>query len=106
MKKMWEIFVPTEMIGVKGLRPIRTRYHRVWDANVRAITGGLTILSPAKGQWVSPSGELFAERMIPVRVVATNAEMDTIIDFTMKYYNQEAILAYAISTEVIVKLRA
>ena len=76
MKYLWEILVPT--VRRKDGKPIRTRYHRVWDGKVRAIAGGLTILQPAKGQWVSPSGELFSERMIPVRVACSEEQIDKI----------------------------
>lgn len=96
-RTMWEILVPT--IRNDG-RPFRTRYHRVWDAKVREISGGLTVLTPTKGQWVSPDGKLFLERMIPVRIVASEAEIDDIIKMSMTYYEQEAILAYQISTKV------
>lgn len=72
-----------------------------WDNRVRRITGGLTILPPAKGQWVSPDGELFKERMIPVRIVCTRAEIQKIISMTMDFYEQLAILAYKVSDEVL-----
>ena len=49
-------------------KPFRTRYHRVWDEKVRKISGGLTIMKPAVGQWLSNDDELFKERMIPVRI--------------------------------------
>lgn len=97
---LWEILVPT--IRNDG-RPFRTRYHRVWDAKVRAISGGVTIMPVAKGQWISGEGELFMERMIPVRVIATREQMDAIVDMTIKYYEQLAVLAYKISDEVILK---
>lgn len=104
--QVWEILVPT----VRRLEPekyYRTRYHRVWDQKVRAITGGLTIMTPAKGQWINPeTGELFSERMIPVRIVATRAEIERVIDLTMDYYDQLAVLCYKISDEVILKTRA
>ena len=92
---LWEILVPT--VRPDGKRYFTVRYHRVWDAKVRAISGGLTILSPAKGQWVSPDGVLFAERMIPVRVIATEAEIDEVIKLTLEYYEQQAVLCYRIS---------
>lgn len=105
MKGMWEILVPTERRTEPG-KYYRTRYHRVWDAKVREITGGLTIMSPALGQWVNPStGELFKERMIPVRIVATREEIELIIYLTLKYYDQLAVLCYRISDEVIVKFK-
>jgi hypothetical protein len=123
MSSMWEILVPTEK-RVKSAQPslslgegdyaealelwrkknsYTTRYHRVWDSKVRAITGGLTILTPAKGQWVSPDGMLFLERMIPVRIVATREQIEQIIDLTLEYYDQLAVLCYKVSDEVIIK---
>jgi hypothetical protein len=99
-KSLWEILVPT--VSNEG-KPYRTRYHRVWDARVRALTNGLTILTPAKGQWISPEGQLYCERMIPVRVLCTKTDIEKIIDFSMVYYDQLAILAYKISDEVILK---
>lgn len=131
MTSMWEILVPTEK-RIKSPPPdvgdfadgdgtdggyaeaiarwkIRnsysTRYHRVWDAKVREITGGLTILTPAKGQWVAPDGVLYAERMIPVRIVATREQIEQIIEYTLTYYDQLAVLCYKISDEVIIKER-
>lgn len=104
MTSMWEILVPTERRVSPG-RFYTTRYHRVWDTKVRTITGGLTILTPAKGQWVSPDGELFSERMIPVRIMGTREQIETIIDMTMEYYDQLAIMCYRVSDEVILKYR-
>lgn len=75
----------------------------VTDEKVRAITGGLTILSPAKGQWVSPSGELFKERMIPVQVACTEEQIEQIADLTAKHYDQLAILFYCVSNNIKIK---
>jgi hypothetical protein len=100
-KGLWEILVPT--VRNDG-RPIRTRYHRVWDAKVRVISGGLTIMPVAKGQWVYKE-ELFEERMIPVRIIATEAEMEEIIEMTMEYYDQLAVLAYKVADKVILRHR-
>ncbi len=101
-KEMWEILVPTKSNEGK---PYRTRYHKVWDVKVRFITNGLTILTPAKGQWLSNEGDLYCERMIPVRIICTREEIEKIIDITMEYYNQLAVLAYKISDECILKHR-
>jgi hypothetical protein len=100
-KELWEILVPTMR---NDGRPFRLRYHRVWDAKVRAISGGLTVMPVAKGQWVHGE-KLFTERMIPVRIVASRAEMDNIIDMSIKYYDQIAMLAYKVSEVVILKYR-
>lgn len=97
---LYEILLPCQTNSGK---PIRTRQHREWDRRVRRITHGLTVLPPAKGQWVSPSGELFAERMIPVRIAATAEQMAFIADLTAKFYNQEAVMYYRISDEVVIK---
>lgn len=96
---LWEILVPC--VRNDG-RPIRTRCHRVWDKNVRDISGGLTIMKPAIGQWVDPhKGDLYKERMIPVRFVATRTQMDEIVDMTCVYYDQLAVLCYRIADEVV-----
>ena len=100
-KDLWEVLVPT--VRNDG-RPFRLRYHRVWDAKVRAISGGLTIMPVAKGQWVH-GNELFKERMIPVRIIATRAEIEAIVDMTIKYYEQIAVLAYRVSDDVLLKYR-
>jgi len=97
---LFEILVPCQTN--KG-KPIRTRQHREWDRRVRRITGGLTVLPPTKGQWVSPSGEIFAERMIPVRIMAERVDMEEIADMTASFYRQEAVMYYQVSDYVIIK---
>lgn len=98
--KFYEILVPTQFNDGK---PIRTRYHRVWDKKVRDITGGLTIIPPIRGQWISSDGELFSERMIPVRIACTAEQIEQIADISAEYYKQKAILYYLISEEVTIK---
>ena len=100
MKALYEILVPTKSNEGK---PYRTRYHRVWDKKVRAISGGLTIFSPSKGQWVSSEGELFNERMIPVRICCTEQEIEQIANMTAKHYNQKAIMYYCVSSNIVIK---
>lgn len=100
---VWEILVPTEMYNINGkLRPIHTRHHRVWDKRIRAITGGLTIMVPAKGHWIAPSGELFVERMIPVRLCCSEEHIQQISKITAQHYNQQAVMYYQVSTHVVV----
>ena len=99
--EMWEIMVPT-MSNEK--KPFRTRYHKVWDKSVYEIAGGVTIMTPVKGKWVFKDDEkLFEERMIPVRIVCTRAQIEKIITMTIKYYDQLAVIAYKISDEVIIR---
>lgn len=96
--EMWEILVPT--ITNEG-KPIKTRFHKAWDKKVYSITKGLTILQPTKGKWVSPTGTLFAERMIPVRIACSEDQIREIMIMSKKYYDQLAIMSYRISDHVI-----
>lgn len=98
--ELYEILVPTQTN--KG-KPIRTRYHRVWDEKVRQITGGLTVLSPVKGYWTATSETVYKEKMIPVRIACDPEKIEQIADMTAKYYDQEAVMYYLISKEVTIK---
>jgi len=104
-KKLWEILVPTvrRVADAKGVfRPYRKRFHKkVWDPEVRKISGGLTIMMPVKGEWVGPGNELFSERMIPVRFIATEGEAKAIAVMTARIYDQKAVLCYLISDTVM-----
>ena len=97
---LYEILVPCSR---NDGTPIRTRQHREWDRRVRKLTGGLTVLPPGRGQWQSPTGQLFSERMIPVRIATTRDVMERVADITAKFYEQEAVMFYVISTEVVIK---
>lgn len=97
---LYEVLVPTVRNNGK---PYRTRHHREWDKQVRRITNGLTIQAPAKGQWVSPSGDLFIERMIPVRIIATKEQILEVLRLTFKHYSDQlAILCFKVSDEAII----
>jgi hypothetical protein len=108
-KGLWEILLPTvyRTKTQKDGSPkyYTTKFHKVWDKKIRSISGGLTVTSAVKGQWISPEGELFVERMLPVRIIASKSEMDAIVDYSLKYYDQLAILAYKISDQVILRHR-
>jgi hypothetical protein len=98
MKSLFEIYVPTVL---NSGRPIRTRQHREWDNRVCRITGGLTVYKPVIGQWIDQSdNQLYKERMIPVRILATDEEMKVIAKMTKTFYAQIKVLYYKISNEV------
>ena len=80
-------------------------YNHQWDEQVRNITGGLTILGLAKGSWIDPSGKICTENIIPVRISCTKNNIEKIIDLTIKHYDQQAVLAYQISSDVKIKYR-
>ena len=101
MKKyMWEILVPASNNADLNFS---YEHHKSWDEYVKAVAGGITINKTAKGEWVSPDGTLFKDRIIPVRIMCTEAEIEKIISFTIAHYKQEAVLAYEVSNHV--KLR-
>jgi len=96
-KLLWEILVPKFSNDKKEFE---IKHHKEWDEKVREISGGLTILRTAKGQWINTNEKIFAEEMIPVRIYCYEEDIDKIMDYTLKYYNQEAIFAYLVSDNV------
>lgn len=99
-KKLYEILVPASN-NKQG--KFTYAHHKKWDAFVMEISKGVTIMKTGKGEWVSPEGELYKDRVIPCRIACTAEEIDKIIDFTITHYNQLAVMAYCISEEVIIK---
>jgi len=90
---LWEILVPTIM----DEKLVKTSHHKIWDMKVRAISSGLTILKTTKGEWISSDGELFAEKMIPVRIACSENAIEDIMDITIEHYKQEEAMAYKVS---------
>lgn len=102
-KCLWQIMVPCNF---NDGRPVRTRHHREWDRQVRRITGGMTILPPSKGQWVDPTdGKLYADRVIPVNLIATADEMEVISEITMRHYDQLAVMFFKLSDTAIIRFK-
>ena len=97
---LWEILVPCMFEDTKT--PVSTKHHKEWDKYVRTISPGLTILKPAKGQWIHED-KLYEDRVITVRLTASRSEVEKIVDFTIVHYRQLAVMAYKISNEVIIK---
>ncbi len=98
--KLWEILVPT----IRNGKPVRTKHHKEWDKWVQRISGGLTIFKPTKGKWISNnSGVNHEERMIPVRIACEEKDIHKIIEFTIRHYEQEAVMAYLLSEQVVIK---
>lgn len=99
-KFLWEILVPCQW---NDGRPVRTRHHRVWDAKVRDICGGLTIMRPAVGQWVDPAdGRLYHERVIPVRIMATEEEISAVVQATIQHYQQLVVMHFKVSEACVI----
>ena len=102
-KALWEILVPaywdasqrSPYLSNDGVIP-RT-HHEVWDEQVRAISGGMTIFKSGIGEW-----EASRERMIPVRFMATRDEALKLANFTKEHYKQFAVMVYKLSDEVFI----
>jgi hypothetical protein len=97
---LYQILVPSRN---KDDAEILPSYHQVWDEKVREIAGGLTILSDAKGKWTSPDGKAVFEKMIPVLISCTPDQIEVIIDFTLEYYEQQAVFAFKMTDDVLIR---
>ena len=101
-KTLWEILVPKcDNTG----KEYDLAHHHKWDERVRSLAGGLTILKSAKGQWISPEGQLFSEQMIPVRIYCDEPSIESILNLTLQHYDQKAVMAYEVSRNVKLKHR-
>jgi len=96
---LWEILVP---VKDNTGHEFPVKHHRQWDDRVREITGGLTIMRTAKGQWLDHDGELFNEKMIPVRLACNEKQARKVMDLTLAHYKQLVVMAYRVSDRVIV----
>jgi hypothetical protein len=97
--KLYEILVPTH--SKEGMR-LSDEFHKGWDEAVCDITGGLTLLKTVKGSWVSESGTV-KETMIPVRIAMEESQVDGILELTLRYYDQDAVMIYTVSEHVMIK---
>lgn len=52
-----------------------------------------------KGQWVCPEGKTYKEIMIPVRIMCTPEQLKEIVDYSLEFYQQKAIMVTLISQE-------
>lgn len=100
MKLLYEILVPTRY-GDGKMSPIKTRHHKKWDERIQAISGGMTILSSARGKWTFQGVE-YPEKVIPVRIMCTEAQMKKIVEITISHYRQKAVMYYVLSNQVFI----
>ena len=98
---LWEILIPqADNDGSQW----SVAWHQQWDAKVSKLAGGISIFHSIKGIWLNPkSVRRFDDYMIPVRIACDRKTMDEIVDITMSHYAQDAVMAYVISTEVVIK---
>jgi hypothetical protein len=92
--ELWTVLVPATY---PDGQEIDVFTHRLWDERVRTLVGGLTIMKPVKGEWVSLDGDIFREQMIPVLVACTEDQLDQVIGLVAEFYQQQAVMAYRTS---------
>lgn len=97
---LYEILIPTVHPDNTEILPV---YRDVWIEKITEIAGGLTVLSDAKGTWTTPDGKMCFENMIPVLINCTPEQINKIIDFTLAYYQQEAVFAFKMTDDVIIR---
>jgi hypothetical protein len=93
---MWEILVPASTEN----NEFSYEHHKQFDDFVKQKASGLTIMKSAKGEWISPDGRLFKDKMIPCRICCSHTNIREIMRFALEHYRQESILAYMISNHV------
>lgn len=93
--KLYEILVPCQWNNGK---PIRRKHHQEWDSRVREISGGLTVMKPAIGQWVH-EGDVYKDRTIPVRIMCSDSAMERIASMTIEHYEQLAVMYHVVSND-------
>lgn len=96
-KKLWEMLIPENYL--------KTKQFTLWQELVHDISGGITILSTAKGTWISPKGDLLKDAMVPIRFIATEVEAQTIAELSLVYFEQQAIMYYKISDQPVIIFR-
>tara|TARA_R110000824_G_scaffold400038_1_gene606672 strand:+ start:4577 stop:4948 length:372 start_codon:yes stop_codon:yes gene_type:complete len=94
---LWEILIPasstkTQFSGV---------HHKAWYAKIIELAGGLSVFKTLKGEWISPNGEVFKDRMSPVRISCTLPEIKHIMFITKAHYDELEIMAYKVSDHVL-----
>lgn len=95
---LYEILVPT-LYG-DTLKPIPIKLHKKWDSEVIKMTGGMTILSPAKGKWNYKGVAYPDEKVIPVRIACELKDIESIVLMTLRLYRQKAVMYYLVSEYV------
>jgi len=91
--KLFEILIPAER---------KLEHHLDWDAKVTSITGGLSIMPIIRGHWQSDLECIVREKMVPVRLIASDEQMLQIAQLTGEHYQQKSIMYYVISQEAFV----
>jgi len=95
---LWEILVP---VASNDGVPFSEDHHEAFRRVVRGLPGnsGTTTRPAGDGDWQDgDTGEVYAEKMIPIRFRACKADAQRIAEHTRKFYGQIAVMAYKIAS--------
>jgi len=96
---LWEILVP---VANNQKVPFSDDHHEAFRRILRQLPGnnGTTTRPVGDGDWVDgDTGELFAEKMIPIRFRACRADAERMAAHARKFYDQIEVMAYRLAPE-------
>lgn len=95
--RLYEILIP---VNYNDGTPIPEYLRQEWIRNATALAGGSTVLPEVQGKWYQ-NDFLYAEPMTPVRIaLADGFSLGTLIEDAKRWFHQEVIMYYVLSTEV------
>jgi hypothetical protein len=94
---LWEILIP--VASNEGI-PFPEDHHEAFRRILRALPGnnGTTSRPPGDGDWKDKdTGNVYAEKMIPIRFRACRADAERMAVHAGRFYNQIEVMAYRIA---------
>ena len=96
-KSMWRIMVPEADNKGRNFTP---EYHKAWEDAVLAVSGGWTTHATARGAWTVPEdSSVQVEKMRPVDILCTKAQIDSVAAMTVRHYEQKEVLVWKVADE-------
>ena len=90
---LFEIFVPAKFNDGKKI-PIE--HHEAFDKKVCDIVGGLTLQPAIFGKYQNAE-KTFSDKIIPVRIACTHANIMAVAIIAAEHYDQESIYYWKVS---------
>ena len=91
---LYRFYIPTDLFNEEGLRS-------KWSKYLIKAAKGFTILDPVAGVWNTEW-----EEMTPIQVYTEDRKvLNKILQFALRYFDQEEIFCFKVSDEVIIQKR-
>ena len=97
--EMWCVLVPLNNNDGEVF-PIEK--HHEWDKFIADNCGGLTLLPSLVGKF-GVDKDIIEDKVKPVMVACTRAQIIGVLDYTRRFYDQKGVLAYKISDDVLIR---